>query len=670
MSLRIFDFLNPKSAISADETQRGIRAFTIEGAATMGLGSITGSGLLTAYALALGASNSQIGLLAALPFLFMPFQLATVAFVEKFQKRKMIATPLWLLAQSIWIPIALIPVFIDAPGGGAVTVLLLLMALRSGAVAMQNAAWNSWLRDLVPAATMGSIFANRLKYANIAAMAFGVGAALFVDYWTGAVDAEQFLMGYTIALLFGAVVLGGASQVFRALIPEPKMLDSIGERRSLISTLIEPFKDPNYRPLMIFMMLWHFALYLATPFFAVYMLQRLDFPVSVVLGMSVVSQLFNVFFLRFWGPLIDRVGNKAVLRVSASLYLVVILGWTFTTNPDRHVLSIPLVILLHVFAGAAAAGATVTTGTIGMKLAPIGKSTSYVAAISVLANLGAGLGPLVGGLMADYLKVRSLSINFEWLDPSHSVSLAAISLRGFDFLFVIAFILGVLTLNILSIVQEEGDEGQDVVLDALYAHARRATDPMSSVPGFGLLTQYPFGYMRRIPGLDVVAGVTAYQVAEATHLAATAASRTGRGLKHVSSEIRKASTSAFKSGANMEAYLIELGRHAARGAALALAQSGHNAEDVIQATLNGSVESMVTDQGLAPEDALLAASIGTLEGSMETGNSLDESVESTTAAAIELARDFGIDHETTIEIMNDAAKRVAGNYSEGSVDSL
>ena len=636
----------------------------------MGLASITGSGLLTAYALALGANNSQIGLLAALPFLFMPLQLGTVVFVENFRRRKLIATPLWMLAQSIWIPIALIPVFIDAPGGGAVTVLLMLMALRSGAVAMQNAAWNSWLRDLVPAETMGSIFANRLKYANIAAMAFGVGAALFVDYWRGAVEADQLLIGYTIALLFGAVVLGGTSQVFRVLMPEPKMMDHIGERQSMISTLVEPLKDPNYRPLMIFMLLWHFALHLATPFFAVYMLQRLEFPVSAVLAMSVLSQLFNVLFLRFWGPLVDRVGNKAVLRVSASLYLIVILGWTFTTLPDRHILTIPLVILLHVFAGAAAAGANVSTGAIGMKLSPEGKSTSYLAAISVFANLGAGLGPLVGGLAADYFSVRSLSVNFEWLDPSRSVSLAAISLTGFDFLFVLAFVLGIITLNILTVVHEEGEEGHEVVLDALYAHAQRATVPMSSVPGFGLITQYPFGYMRRIPGLDIAAGITAYQMAETSNLAAAAASRTGRGLRHLSSEIRKASTGALKSGVHVESQLIEFGRHAARGAAVALGQAGHDAAEISRAILDGALKSMVTDQGVTPEEALLAASIGVIEGSAETTNSLDQVIEATTAAAIEHAQEYEIDRETAVEVVNDAARRVADAYPDESVGSL
>jgi len=603
----------------------------------MGLGSITGSGLLAAYAIALGANNTQIGLLAALPFLFMPLQLITVAVVERVRRRKLIAVPLWIVAQSIWVPIALIPIMSEAPSGTAVSMLLLLMGLRSAAVAMQNAAWNSWLRDLVPAASMGAIFANRLKYANIAAMGFGLGAALFVDYWKSSRGVEDELLGYTLALLAGSVLLGGVSEIFRSLIPEPKMADPVGERMSIYQTLIEPFQDGTYRPLMIFMFLWNLTLHLATPFFAVYMLQRIGLPVSAVLGFSVISQVFNVMFLRFWGPTVDRVGNKAVLGVSASLYLFVILGWTFTTLPDRHALTIPLVIFLHILAGAAAAGANVSTGALPMKMAPPTKATAYVAALSVLANLGAGIGPLIGGFLADFFSTRALSINLRWVDPGSEFELAAISLSSFDFLFVIAFVLGLVTLNILATVREDGEEKNEVVLDALFAHAQRATVPMSSVPGFGLLTQYPFGYMKRVPGLDVAAGVTAYQVAETTRLAASAVARTTRGVNALTHEVRDVTKDLMGKTHKVESQVVELGRHAARGAVHALTSVGSVESWQIAASMEGVLEVMIDDEQTPVEDALLATGLGAVEGAMESEHLDPDAVD----AAVEAIQSVG-----------------------------
>ena len=97
----------------------------------MGFGSIAGSGFLAAYALILGASNFQIGILAALPFLAQPTQIFMVALVERLRMRKALAVTTWALALSVWIPIALIPFLMDVPGALSVSALLGLVALQS-----------------------------------------------------------------------------------------------------------------------------------------------------------------------------------------------------------------------------------------------------------------------------------------------------------------------------------------------------------------------------------------------------------------------------------------------------------------------------------------------------------------------------------------------------------
>ncbi|MFP4641617.1 MAG: hypothetical protein ACOC6S_00795 [Chloroflexota bacterium] len=113
---------------------------------------------------------------------------------------------------------------------------------------------------------------------------------------------------------------------------------------------------------------------LATPFFAVYMLQRLGLPLLSVMAFSVLSQVFNILFLRVWGALVDRLGMKVVLSSCASLYLLVIFGWVFTTMPERYFMTIPLLVILHILAGIAVAGITITVGTIGMEDSPRGKN--------------------------------------------------------------------------------------------------------------------------------------------------------------------------------------------------------------------------------------------------------------------------------------------------------
>ncbi len=74
----------------------------------MGLFSITTSGFLAAFALALGANNLQIGILAAVPFMMQVLQIPTIWLVEKLRRRKAISVPAWFAAQLLWFPIALI----------------------------------------------------------------------------------------------------------------------------------------------------------------------------------------------------------------------------------------------------------------------------------------------------------------------------------------------------------------------------------------------------------------------------------------------------------------------------------------------------------------------------------------------------------------------------------
>jgi hypothetical protein len=85
-------------------------------AAAGGLEGITSGGFLAA--LALGASNLQIGILTALPFMVQPIQIPAVLLVERLKNRKLIGVSAYFVTHALWIPIALIPLFIGVPSAG------------------------------------------------------------------------------------------------------------------------------------------------------------------------------------------------------------------------------------------------------------------------------------------------------------------------------------------------------------------------------------------------------------------------------------------------------------------------------------------------------------------------------------------------------------------------
>jgi len=63
--MNILKILRPRPTLTEREVNTGLRWFICEGTASMGFLSITTRGILVAFALALGADNFHIGVLAA-----------------------------------------------------------------------------------------------------------------------------------------------------------------------------------------------------------------------------------------------------------------------------------------------------------------------------------------------------------------------------------------------------------------------------------------------------------------------------------------------------------------------------------------------------------------------------------------------------------------------------
>ncbi len=611
----------------------------------MGLFSVTTSGVLAAYALVLGLNSFQIGILAAAPFLTQPIQILAIPLVERIRRRKAIAVLSWIPAQLSWLVIALIPVFFDVPSSGAAMMLLITMAVRGVFVAITNCAWNGWIRDLVPQQILGRFFARRQMWANLAAMTFGLLAAFFISYWEGYAPGNEAL-GYTILLAFGAIFLGLPGPVFISKVPEPLMQPAPGPKTSLLSTIAPPFRDPNYRRLLVFLFLWGLALNMSTPFFAVYMLQRLELALPMVIGFSILSQASNILFLRLWGPLSDRLGIKAILSVSASLYLLVVLGWAFTAMPDFHHLTIPLLAGLHVFAGIAAGGAGFTTATIGLKLAPYGKATAYLAAAALATSLGAGLGPLLGGLLGDFFANRQLTLVFSWIDPTGSISLPAFDVVGFDFIFLITFIIGLFTVSMLASLREEGEASREIVMDALLAPMRDAVRPVSSVPGLSFLSTFPYGILRRvpIPGLDVALGVTAYQLADMAKATTVAAVQAQKRVARIGRALEKALTGVSGTTKEMKIHSGEVARQTARGAMHAREEADIDIGRLTHSAMLGIARTFGR-AGSDARDALRGAGYGIVQGANETGIDYAEAAAKGVAAARKVAERAGLSEE-------------------------
>src|SRR5690606_39391016 len=112
----------------------------------------------------------------------------------------------------------------------------------------------------------------------------------------------------------------------------------------------------NFRRLLVFNPLWVFALNIATPFFIVFMMKTMGLPLSYIIVLGTISQLFSVLTLRMWGTLSDRYSNKSIISLSAPLYILCIIAWCFVGIYSKYFLNIALLVLIHIFSGIATAG--------------------------------------------------------------------------------------------------------------------------------------------------------------------------------------------------------------------------------------------------------------------------------------------------------------------------
>ncbi|MGC9444110.1 MAG: MFS transporter [Candidatus Methanospirareceae archaeon] len=480
-----------KEQLTEEEIQSGLHNVIKDGLAAQTMVTLTGGAFLVAFALLLGASNLIIGLVAAIPSLAQLMQIPAIYLIEKYRARRAICFYTIIASRSFWVLIAFIPILFGLTGGLSVLIVALILYAAFGAVS--SSSWNSWMRDLVPQDQLGAFFSKRMSLTLGLGIPLSLAAGFFIDYWTRLFPTRA-IYSYSLIFLLGFVA-GLFDAYYVSTIPEPRMTVPPSPAR-FFEVLSKPFRDVNFKNLILFLGSWNFAVNLAAPFFTVYMLKRLELEISFIIVLLVLSQLMNIAFLRLWGRFSDRYSNKSVLSVSGPLFMLCILAWTFTTLPEKYVLTIPLLVIIHVFMGISTAGVTLSSGNIGLKLAPKGEATAYLATNSFVNSLAAGIAPILGGLFADFFVNRELSWTLRWFSPDGELVLQTLNFRQWDFFFFLAFLIGLYSIHRLALVKEVGEVEEKIVIRELIAEVKRPLRNFSTAGGLRHMLQFPFSLIR------------------------------------------------------------------------------------------------------------------------------------------------------------------------------
>lgn len=489
--LQIFKDLEPDAGLTKRQVTLGLPWVIRNGLASQVMETMTIGPFLVAYALTFHASNLVIGVLAAIPFLTQFLQLPAVSMVERVRKRRLLAVVFGAASRPMILVMACAALM--ANPSSALAVLMVGLIGRYGLGAFVGCNWNSWMRDLIPERSMGRFFSRRLMLMSALGIAISLSGAFFIDT-LGEKWPEHRQVAYPILLILAFV--GGSFSVYcMRHIPEPKMPPS--QSLHLLDRLRQPFRDRNFRRLILFLGSWNFAVNLAAPFFTVYLFKRLGFSLTGVTGLLILSQAANILMIQRWGAIADKFSNKSVLRVCAPLFIVCIFAWTFTTFPEKHALTVPLLVVIHVVTGIATAGVTLSTSNISLKLAPKGEAAAYLAVSNLINSLTAGIAPIIGGLTVDFFINQELSLVLQWSGGARELAIETLNLRHWDFFFLFATVIGIYSVHRLAFVEEAGEVEERIVIDEILIATRQSVKSLSSVAGLRALTDFPISMLRR-----------------------------------------------------------------------------------------------------------------------------------------------------------------------------
>jgi len=498
--------LDPKETLSDEDVKKGLSYIIRDGLATQAMVTLTSGIFLVAYGLQLGASNTVIGLLAAIPPLAELIQMPAISIVEKVRNRRLVCIGASIIARLFWIVIALIP-FLFGPAA-AIPVLILSLLMYGSISAISHCSWNSWMRDLVPREILGSFFSRRMSLALALGIVLSLAAGALIDLIQRNTAFPPFT-AYSV-LFIGGFIAGLFGIWYMSRIPEPMMKER--PKINPLTQIVTAFRDDNFSRLITFLGAWNFAVNLAAPFFTVYLLVTLEFDITVVIAFSILSQVSSVLSYNVWGRLADRFSNKSVLRVAGPLFMICILGWTFTTLPTRHLLTIPLLIVLHILMGVSTAGVTLASANIGLKLAPVGGATAYLATINITNSVAAGIAPIIGGMFVDSFKATELSLTLTWKSPGTIFAFQTLDFQYWDFFFVFAFLIGIYSIHRLAYIKEAGDVEDRIVVHELIAQVSREMRNLSTVGGLRYMLRFPV-----LGSIGVKTGSNEPQVGDSEH---------------------------------------------------------------------------------------------------------------------------------------------------------
>jgi len=399
-----------KKQFNEDELKERTKKFSVREAVTGSIMDGSGSRYITPYALALGASNTQISLLTSIPSLLGNLlQLLTSRAIEKYSRKKIIAIGIFLQA-LMWLPMLGVGYFFfykQLGNGISSSLMIVFYTLFIIFGAFLSPAWNSLMKDVVGKET-GGYFGRRNKIAGAVSLCVMLVSGFVLNHFQG---ISNVFIGFLI--LFGVAFvsrLASGYLITKHYDPELKL-----EKGYYFSfwQFVKKIPQSNFGKFSVFISLIMFATAIASPFFTVYMLRDLKFNYGIWTLISISGSVSALLFMPMWGKFADRFGNLKVMRLTGIFVPLVPLLWIPTAIFAKISLTaVVIYIFIEEFiSNLIWAGFNLCYVNFIYDAVTRQRLALCIAYFNILNGIGVFIGATLGGLLA------SLNLSFFGMNP-------------------------------------------------------------------------------------------------------------------------------------------------------------------------------------------------------------------------------------------------------------
>lgn len=378
-------------AASRLDTLRNLEVAQWDVAFAAAFGSLVGGSLLIGFIQHLKGGDLIISLTAAIPALAGLAQIPGAIWGRSYAWHKKFIAPGGWLWRILYLPLAILPILPFAPEL-RIWAAICCIGLAALSISIVQPIFNDWLAEMVPATSRGAYYSRRILIATAAGAGTGLLGGIAMD-WFEANKMEA--AGFSIVFGF-AWCLGITSMLFfsrmsdtpRANPVKPQFAESMRQ-------LIKPAADKNFAILLVFTIIFAISQGYAGQYFAAYSREILKLPFTVIQLLGVSHTISTILFVKMWGFLGDRYGNKPILALVVAGTAITPFQWMFL-NAENQLFNIIFLISTHMFNGFVWSGVGVTQGNLYIATAPPEDRPNYLAAASAASALAMFVAPLLG----------------------------------------------------------------------------------------------------------------------------------------------------------------------------------------------------------------------------------------------------------------------------------